>query len=102
MKQRFVERFDRNVTLSKVDRTVNQLKEFGFVGPAQAVVHESIVNLSEDLRRIGALDGGDLHESTYRHETNDHVAASSSSTYNPSLTSTYSEPEVVPTAPESV
>ncbi len=103
LRQRSITRFARNVTLSEVDRTVNQLKEFGFVNSAQSgVIHESVTNLSEeDLQQVGGPDGTDFQESTYGREAA-HIAASSSFTRHTSPSSTYFEPEVVPIAPESV
>jgi|GEM_PF-2788378 len=101
LRQRFIKRFARNVTLAEVDRTVSQLKEFGFVSPAQGgVVQQPVTNLSgEDPEQVGSSDGKDFQESTYGRETA-HIAASPSR--HPSLSSTYLEPEVVPLAPESV
>lgn len=103
LRQRFIKRFARNVTLAEVDRTISQLKEFGFVGPAQGgVVHQHVTNLSgEDPKQVVASDGKDFRESAYGRETAQ-IAVSSSLTRRSSLSSTYMEPEVVPIAPESV
>ncbi len=103
LRHRFIKRFAHNVTLSEVDCTVNQLKDFGFVSPAQdGVGHQHVTNLSEKApQQVGASDGKDSQESTFGSE-NAHIAAPSSFVCHPSLSSTYFEPEAVPIAPESV
>lgn len=97
LRQSYIKRFARNVTLSKVDRTINELKDFDFVTPAQdRVVHQPVTKFSseEDPEQIRATDGKDFQEATYIREA--------PFTCHSSLYSTYFEPEAVPTAPESV
>jgi radical SAM protein with 4Fe4S-binding SPASM domain len=103
LRQRFIKRFARKVTLSEVDCTVNQLKDFGFVNPAQGGVgRQHAASLSEKAaEQAGASDGKDSQESTYGRE-NALTAAPSSFVRHPSPSPTYFEPEAVPIAPESV
>jgi radical SAM protein with 4Fe4S-binding SPASM domain len=102
LRQRFINRFARNVTLAEVDRMVNQLKDFGFVNPAQGgVIHQQFSNLSGGDTEQGVSEGKELQESAYRCETIQ-IAASSSLTHHSSISLTNVEPEVVPFAPESV
>jgi radical SAM protein with 4Fe4S-binding SPASM domain len=102
LRRRFIERFARNVTLSEVDRTVNQLKEFGFVSSAHdGAVHQPFTKMSGEDPEVHASDEKDIQESTYGRR-NAQIAARSSRTRLPSLSSAYSEPELVPIAPESV
>ena len=96
-------RFARNVTVSEVDRYVNQLKEFGFVMQTEnEMVRRSTASLSEEhLGKGGAPNRRDSQESICKLGT-DKVVGSSREARPPPLHTTYSEPEVVPVAPESV
>ena len=99
LRQRFIKRFARNVTLSELDRTINQLKEYGFVCSCEceveAVVNKPFANsFEENHGELSIPNGKGLQESS----TPEHLIQASSSI---PLT-TYLEPDFVPFAPESV
>jgi radical SAM protein with 4Fe4S-binding SPASM domain len=103
LRRRFIERFARNITLSDVDRTANQLKELGFVSSARdgAVHHRPLTRMSgEDPKEVHAPEEKDIQESISSRQSAQIAARSLSPARLPSAA--YSEPELVPVAPESV
>ena len=100
LRRRFIERFARNITLSEVDRTASQLKEFGFVSSARdGAVRQPFTTISgEDPKEAHAPEGKDVQESTSGRQSAQIAARS----FPARLPSAYSEPELVPIAPESV
>jgi radical SAM protein with 4Fe4S-binding SPASM domain len=101
LRRRFIERFARNVTLSEIDRNVNQLKDLGFVSLGQGgMAYQSF---------SGLLEGGEQEKDSPR-EVQDSVISNATWTvpresqnhFEWAFSSSQSEPELVPIAPESV
>ena len=61
LRQRFIKRFGRKVTLSELDRIINQLKEYGFVCPCEggvkAVVNKPVANSFENPEQLSIPTG---------------------------------------------
>ena len=101
LRRRFIERFARNVTLTEIDCTVNQLKDFGFVSLGQGgMAHQSFSGLLEGVA-LEKDSPQEVQDSVISHATRT-VLRESQNHFGSAFFSAHSEPELVPIAPESV